>query len=234
MKGWYGDKYGHSLASRGIRTGHKMFAKGYRDYVVAEKENDEYKITVYQDEWFESPREWSPLGHMVCWHSRYTLGDEQPNESNEEWLEELHEKYGDNIVLMPIYMYDHSGLAFNTTGYGHLGYHGYFDSGQVGWMYVTYDEIKKEFGKVNDETIKKAEDILRNELETYGDYVNGYNMYSFTIEKRRHCESCDHDEWDEIESVGGFYGDWDSKDSGIMDYLPEEVVPLYKEMARLK
>jgi len=229
MKGWYGDKYGHSLASRGIKS--KMVAKGYDDRSVAELIRGDYKLTIYDSEWLESPREWSPLGHIATWHSRYSLGDEQPSESSEEWLEELREEYGDDILLLPVYMYDHSGLAFNTTGYGHLGYHGYFDSGQVGWMYVTYDDIKKEYGEVTDETIKRAEKVLKSELETYEDYVNNYNMYSFVVEKRDHCESCKHDEWEVVDSMSGFYGDWKDKGSGIDEYLPDEVIPMFKELA---
>lgn len=36
----------------------------------------------------ESPREWDNLGHMVCWHRNYNLGDEQPKYGpNEFWRE---------------------------------------------------------------------------------------------------------------------------------------------------
>jgi hypothetical protein len=35
----------------------------------------------------ESPREWDNFGAMYCWHSRYNLGDEQPQADPDEWLE---------------------------------------------------------------------------------------------------------------------------------------------------
>lgn len=35
-------------------------------------------IKVLQDTSADSPREWSNLGVMACWHRNYTLGDVQP------------------------------------------------------------------------------------------------------------------------------------------------------------
>ena len=37
-----------------------------------------------------NPREeCSNLGTMVCWHRRYSLGDEQPSESPDEWIKNM-------------------------------------------------------------------------------------------------------------------------------------------------
>jgi len=227
MKGWYGNRQAHSLASKGIKT--KMVARGY-DYTVDKIEKGDYRISIYQDDSDMSPREWDNLGHMVTFHGRYTLGDEQPNESPEEWMEELNEMYGDKVEILPLYLYDHSGITMNTTGYSHLGMHGYFDSGQVGWIYITHDEIKKEYGKVTTETITKARKVLESEVETYDDFISG-NVYGVLVEKQKHCDSCEHDEWDVIESVGGFYGNWRDKDAGLIDHIPEEVEGMFKELA---
>ena len=35
-----------------------------------------YKLSVFRDEDAPNPRQWENLGKMVCWHSRYDLGDE--------------------------------------------------------------------------------------------------------------------------------------------------------------
>ena len=46
-------------------------------------------IKIYQDEDEQGPREWDNLGTMATFHSRHSLGDEQPKqsaESFEEWL----------------------------------------------------------------------------------------------------------------------------------------------------
>ena len=167
MKGWYGNRQAHSLASKGIKT--KMNARGYGgyDYKVDEIEKGDYRLIISIDEIPESPREWDNFGHMVTWHSRYDLGDEQPNESAEEWMQELKETYGDKVEIVPLYLYDHSGITMNTTGYGHMGMYGYFDSGQVGWIYITHDDIKKEFGDVSPVSVKKARKIKTRTKQNY-------------------------------------------------------------------
>ena len=30
-----------------------------------------YRLRIGQDDWIDSPRDWSPLGHMLCWNRRY-------------------------------------------------------------------------------------------------------------------------------------------------------------------
>lgn len=46
-------------------------------------------LKIYPDMDPESPREWSNLGTMACWHRRYNLGDEQPDESPIDYMEYL-------------------------------------------------------------------------------------------------------------------------------------------------
>lgn len=232
MKGWYGNRQAHSLASKGIKT--KMNARGHDyDYKVDEIEEGDYRITIRQDDYPESPREWDNLGHMVTWHSNYDLGDEQPQESAQEWMEELEEVYGNKMEVIPLYLYDHSGITMNTTGYSHMGMYGYFDSGQVGWIYITHDDIKKEYGKVTPETIAKARKVLEGEVDAYDTYITG-EVYAFSVEKKMHCVSCEHDDWETIDSCSGFYGDWRDKDAGIIDHLPEEVEGMFKKLAGWK
>jgi hypothetical protein len=50
-----------------------------------------YKLKIEEDTDLDglSPRDWDNLGHMVCWHSRYNLGDEQRRDDVNEWLREL-------------------------------------------------------------------------------------------------------------------------------------------------
>ena len=42
-------------------------------------------IKIERDGDAESPREWDNVGTMVCWHSRYNLGDEQPSVSYQDY-----------------------------------------------------------------------------------------------------------------------------------------------------
>lgn len=44
------------------------------------------RIKIMRDDNPESPREWGNLGTMACWHNRYKLGDEQPENNAQEYL----------------------------------------------------------------------------------------------------------------------------------------------------
>ena len=70
-------------------------------------------ITIHQDDDAESPREYDNLGTMVCCHGRYNLGDRsvQPEDINPTLAE-----FGDDMISLPLYLYDHSGITMNTTG----------------------------------------------------------------------------------------------------------------------
>lgn len=121
---------------------------------VYTKENETYKLTVFQDETPESPREWSNIGTMVCAHKRYSLGDEKadPDELYTSWEEQLAEEIltpnggEDAVVYLPLYLYDHSGITMNTTGFSCR-----WDSGQVGWIYATKQKFRDETGYMEEE-----------------------------------------------------------------------------------
>lgn len=53
---------------------------------------EDIEVRIYPDEDRENPRDndWgSNFGKMACWHRRYNLGDVQPSEDHEEYLENL-------------------------------------------------------------------------------------------------------------------------------------------------
>jgi hypothetical protein len=165
-----------------------------------------YNIRVMADSDPESPREWDNLGTMVCWHSRYNLGDVDGNreyESPEAFLEEI----GDAIVL-PLYLYDHSGITMNTTGFSCP-----WDSGQVGFIYITLDKVRKEYGwkKITKKRREQIEKYLTGEVETYDMYLRG-EVYGFNITRNDE----DGEEVD-IDSCWGFYGYDDP-------YMTEDVI----------
>jgi hypothetical protein len=57
-----------------------------------EAHSEHYKgctIRLVYDESPDSPREWSNVGTMVCWHRRYNLGDEQPDSSPDDYVLQL-------------------------------------------------------------------------------------------------------------------------------------------------
>ena len=149
----------------------------------------------------ESPRSWDNLGVIATWHRNYTLGDEQPEEEPEEYIKSL-PKY---TIILPVYMYDHSGITLSTTAFSCP-----WDSGQLGVIYATPTRIE-ELG-VPLESVKQQ---LRGEIETYDQYVTG-DVYGFTRFKMVTCETCKHEEEEHIDSCWGFFGH-DYKASGLLE-----------------
>lgn len=122
--------------------------------IYKKAENDLGILRIMYHENPESPREWDNLATMVYGHRRYILGDEEARNIDcynnwDEWLEDEILKLNggeDNVVWLPLYLYDHSGITMNTTGFS-CGW----DSGQVGWIYVTKDRLRKETGYTENE-----------------------------------------------------------------------------------
>jgi hypothetical protein len=174
-----------------------------------------YKIKIFPDTNSEDPRKWDNVGTMVCWHSRYNLGDEQPKETPVEYLcgllgldsgdymdsrstlQTLVVKMTRDYIILPLYIYEHSGITISTsTGYP---YNDRWDAGQVGFIYVTKERAVAEWGKklftktVEEKTVK----YLRGEVETYDNYLTG-NVYGYQV--------CDEDD-EVLDSCWGYYPD---------------------------
>lgn len=148
-----------------------------------------HKINISQDELSYSPREWDNLGTMLCIHKNYVLGDKHQFDTSE--IIEIYES-SDNIAL-PLYLYDHSGITMNTSGFSCP-----WDSGQVGIIYVSIKKVKKEFNwKVLTAKRKlQIEQYLKNEVKTYDQFLTG-DVWYYSIEDN---------EGESIDSCGGFFG----------------------------
>ncbi len=228
-------------------------------YKQAEKEIDgvKYRLQIQQDEGYENPREWDNLGTMICFHSRYNLGDkhdyseprdmlidllENVFENDDSELESFAEKkfedhfvhqdedgdwyvtddhvsynaysgeYYDNkyeaieeleslkddfiggewqdimdnedmmdivekyYVILPLYLYDHSGITMNTSGF-----HCNWDSGQVGWIYASKKTFIDETGYTQDELFNTDKNRIpkTKELVKLKGYDDSYGHYGF-------------------------------------------------------
>ena len=251
--------------------------------MISTVQKPSYKLKIEYDDFPLNPRtDFDNFGHMVCWHSRYELGDkhdfDEPIEflkqrvrstltadeiieytkkanlddvrliydrSEREWA--LQDKYNDkwyteytffagslkdsdmakecilevlpinalkeladrkNLIL-PLYLYDHSGITMSCSNT--YPYNDRWDGGQVGWIYASYDEIKKEYGKLNEENIDKADSLLLREVETYDSYLRG-ETYGFTIEENGV----------EVDSCWGFMGDLKEALEDMKDNVSDE------------
>lgn len=168
----------------------------------------------------EDPRKWDNLGTMVCSHRNYSLGDKKPNGSLDEELYDLADidpnedvqdlrniketKLKQNFVILPLYLYDHSGITMSTGSFSDR-----WDSGQVGFIYCSLEKAQKEFdcdrtlgwnsfGPEQTTSLKdKVTKILEAEVEVYDCYLTG-DVCGWILEN---------EDGEEINSVWGYYPD---------------------------
>lgn len=199
-------------------------------YTVKISENEKAVLKIIQDNDARCPRvDMDNLGTMVCWHSRYDLGDKHSYNEPREFIEELvcdilnvdQEEIEESdmedligmlekeIAILPLFLYDHSGITMNTTGFTCR-----WDSGQVGWIYITAEDIINEYGSLD---IEKAKSYLKAEVETYDMYLRG-DIYGYVLEEKAKCDCCENVELNEIDSCWGFYG---------LEYLEEELQSMF-------
>lgn len=175
-------------------------------------ETDTIRLRVEQD---QDPINWreegEPLGTMVCWHRRYKLGDVQPDVPPDVWRDAMPEDERPAVEL-PLYLYDHSGITMSTGSFSCS-----WDSGQVGFIYMTALEISREFA--GSEILARMR--LQQEVEDYDQYLRG-EVYGYIIERKMPCGH-----WEETDSCWGFFGDPRESMKGS---LPEDVEPLLAEL----
>jgi len=177
-----------------------------------------YELKIEQDTNPYSPREDDNLGTMVCFHKRYELGDKTDyrSEDYDSW-DELEKGIIENegeVIILPLYLYDHSGITISTSPFGCN-----WDSGRIGFIFMSKHKIKKE---EIDET--KVEQYLIDEVKVYDQYLTGdvwgYNVYEVS--------TCDkgHEHKELVESCYGFYGhdECESEGHSVIQHLEKEVV----------
>lgn len=176
------------------------------------KLTDNRILKIYQDSDTENPRTaWDNLGKMICFHRRYDLGDEHniSPDNYESFDDMIQDVVGDGVHL-PLYLYDHGGITMSTGSFGCR-----WDSGQVGFIYMTKQDIIKEYGNDSKETREIVLKVLKGEVKTYDQYLTG-DVYGFNLVELQKCNlGCEHEEI--IDSCWGFYGS-DHEASGLFEH----------------
>jgi hypothetical protein len=185
-----------------------------------------YTLEIVRDENAESPREWDNIGIMVCVHNRYNLGDKDTahhfqNEvkvkiryEGETWEEiaKYAKKEMGALVVLPLYLYDHSGVTMRTTPFS-CGW----DSGQVGIVYATKERCEKMGNDPKDlENLKR---LLIGEVGIYDKYLTG-EVYGYIIKEVSTC-NLGHSHNEVIDSCWGFYGEEEAREAG-QQAMPKE------------
>ena len=218
-------------------------------FKMKDQEGVEYTLEVLEEDCPESPRDWDNLCTIICWHRHYNLGDKNPFDDVDEFLERLcyeilhkedDELYGlhwqdkfkmldeSNLILIkPINMYDHGGVTVSTSSL--YPYNDRWDSGIIGFIYVTKKRIFEECMGITEENWKeRADQYLEGEMETYDQYLRG-DVYGYKLTKKvKQQDKCPHcgeiireyEVEEEDDSCWGFYGNC-IEDNGIMDCLDD-------------
>ena len=199
-------------------------------HIVEEIELKDNKVfKVYYDEDAENPREmWDHLGLMICFHKRYTLGDKHEYRDSdysswEEVKEQLIKDYKP-VAILPVYMYDHSGLTVNTTGFNCP-----WDSGQIGWILASPERTRDWYmvKRITKDVKEKVKACLVSEVKEYDTYLRG-DVYGFKIIHKVKCDACGHDDEEVIDSYSGFYGD--VRESGMLEHIDNEYAEQIKKL----
>ena len=183
--------------------------------ITAERIGD-YIVKVVVDEDPVNPRDDCNLGKMFCAHRRYALGDgtfdkaDHNGRVHTSWSEvrDFLMREFDTAVILPLYLYDHSGITISTAPF-----HCPWDSGQVGFILATKEEVREEFGvkRISAKLREKVADILRYEVSAYDSYIGGsycgYAIYKVSV--------CDHGE-EHTEFIDSCFG-YDDSDIALED-----------------
>jgi hypothetical protein len=172
-------------------------------------ENDLVRVYGVQDLNPGDPREFDAyLGTMVCWHSRYALGDEQPREDWTEYFagvlgmdmddrdlnrDQVVHAMDRELIVLPLYVYEHGNITIQTAPFSC-----YWDSGQVGFVYVERRVAKEQMGwtRMTQGRIEQIETWLQAEVAEYDAYISGETYGMVVVDSRD----------DLLDSCYGFYG----------------------------
>lgn len=170
---------------------------------IEDQEYKGYTIEIHQDDLAPDPREeFDNFSTMVTVGGRYTLGGPDDLRLSVSGIMDMQtrlEKEG--AIILPIYLYDHGGVSIDTRSFVGRAQHAEWDSGQVGFVYATREQVFKEFGgKIMTQTVRtKAENLLRAEVKEYDQYLRG-EVYGYNILDRAGEDL-------EYGSCWGFFGD---------------------------
>lgn len=172
-----------------------------------------YEIKFEQDNYLESPREWSNLGSFYTTkNNRYIKSEIEIEDfefgsdagSDIERLSKL------GYIAIPVSIYDHSGWTVFT------GVANGWDSGCIGFYVVSREKIREDFEckRISKKLLTRVKNIMESEIKEFDRYVQG-EVWGFEITK----------DGEFFDSCWGFYEQDKFEDfrDNMMSYFPAEV-----------
>lgn len=191
--------------------------------------NGKYVLSTYHDEDPISPRDHCNLGTIVYGGSKYILGDQKAENTElySSWDEWHDNELGDDVISLPVYAYIHSGITISTGPFNCP-----WDSGQAGYIYVHKEDVRSIYGvkRISKKLRDNILETLEHEIKIYDRYLQG-DVYGYMLEEIYHCECCNNEDTEVIDSCWGFFGYEDMIDMLHM-MVPQEhraLVSLIKE-----
>jgi len=179
------------------------------------------KVIIKQDSDVDNSIEWGEGTKMIVFHNE-VRGDKHDYDFNhysgwDEMEADILRKENPAVIL-PLYLYNHSGLSISTEPFSCR-----WDSGQIGFILMDKKMAAAQMGKkiVTAKVRENAIKILIDEVKTYDQYLNN-DVYYFTVKDLK--------TKDMVNSCGGFYGS--DADNGMYEYLGIEGLTFerYKEV----
>jgi len=101
-------------------------------------------------------------------------------------------------VMLPLRVYDHGNLTMIVGG----------EPDQDGWIYVTKDKVRKEYGwkNITKKRIETIEGYLSGEVEVYDRFLSG-QVYGFVVTEHGVCRHCGREIEADIDSCWGHFMD---------------------------
>ena len=152
-------------------------------------------------------------------HRNYSFGHEQFSHAEDlkERVEEVEKEGG---YAFPVYMYEHSGVAFSLGRQYPFNYP--WDSGQIGFIVITEETRAvtgtKDFGH------DRFFEMLEGFIEYYNHYLMG-NVYGYVCRRFLRADEWGEREYEDLDSCFGFIGWADDgnllSEAGVMRYEGE-------------
>ena len=122
----------------------------------------------------ESPRDWSNLGTLLGYHKNYELCEveELKGYRNKKRFVDDATEYVNNIeaeggFVNSLFCYEHSNIKFSLKQFNCM-----FDSGVVGYVFVTKEKLDAEGLSVSKD-LNRIIEIVENELVIWNKFLNG-------------------------------------------------------------
>jgi hypothetical protein len=178
-------------------------------------------LKIFQDDCYDSPREWCNATTMLFFGTYRHLGDKHDFDSDDysgwEEMEQAIKRKLNVKHIQKVYGYSHSGLTISLEPFGCQ-----WDSGVLGFVVVTAENVIETQGgkRATKEKVANCVRQIENEVETLDQYIRG-DVYGYQLIQKENCDCCGSEDEEVIDSCWGFYGE-DIEENGILEYIPEE------------